>query len=253
MHVILVHGAGGSSATWSSVAALLDARGIPHTVADNPSQSLTEDTGRVTGLVQAAGEDVVLVGHSYGGAVITNAGRSPGVRGLVYVAAWVPDEGESVQSIVRRYPPAEVSAHFTRGPAGEWIPVIDEASRLALAWDVPEDIWAAAPERVSGDRVFSEVIGTPAWSALPSWYVLATSDKHIRVEAQRDMAMRAGASVVEVDTSHAVPHAAPDRLVEVIEAAVASLAAGDAVPPAIQHEPSDNPALAVVQDGAHYS
>lgn len=219
MHVVLVHGSGGSPSTWSSVVPLLEERGIPVSAVDNPSRSLTEDVARVETVIDSVEEDVLLVGHSYGGAVVTNAGRHPRVRGLVYVAAFVPEEGESVQGIVGRYPAAEVSNFFSRGPAGEWIPTHSEESRQALAWDVPRDVWEAGhhDRRDSGDAIFSERTGAPAWGHLPSWYLLALGDKHIRVEAQRDMAERAGATVIEVDTSHAVPHVAPERVVEVVQ------------------------------------
>ena len=227
MHIVLVHGAGGSASSWSLVTPLLDERGLSYSVADNPSQSLPDDVASVTALIDAAPGPVLLVGHSYGGAVITNAGRHERVHGLLYVAAFAPDEGESVQKIVNSYPAAEVSSFMTRGPDGEWIPDGRPEARQALAWDVPDDIWEARHDdsRVSADAIFTGTTGEPAWRNLPSWYLVATSDKHIRLEAQRDMAARAGAAVSEVDTSHAVPHAAPARVVEVIEQALQSMAA----------------------------
>ncbi|RKT35837.1 pimeloyl-ACP methyl ester carboxylesterase [Microbacterium sp. AG1240] len=222
MNIVLVHGSGGSERSWSLVAPLLASRGHAVIVADNPSQSLEEDTRRVRDLIDPLEGPIVLVGHSYGGAVITNAGVDERVAALVYVAAFVPDAGESVQGIVNSYPPAEVSRFFTRGPAGEWIPEDSPASRAALAWDVPDDVWATRhnDRRTSADAIFTQRTGSPAWATTPSWYLLATSDKHIRVEAQREMASRAGSTVLEVDTSHAVPHAAPERVVAVIEAAI---------------------------------
>lgn len=221
MHVILVHGAGGSDRTWSLVAPLLRERGITVTAADNPSQSLTDDTARVRALIDAADEDVLLAGHSYGGAVISNAGRHERVRGLVYVAAFAPDTGESVQSIVNSYPEALVSSYFSRGPQGEWIPQRTPEARMALAWDVPDEIWEAREEdhRTSGDAIFTETTSDPAWRRLPTWYIVATEDRHIRVEAQREMAARANAEVSEAGTSHAVPHAAPAVVAETIVAA----------------------------------
>ncbi|SDZ42291.1 alpha/beta fold hydrolase [Herbiconiux ginsengi] len=225
MHIILVHGAGGSSASWSLVTPLLDERGLSYSVADNPSQSLTDDVASVNALIDAAGEPVLLVGHSYGGAVITNAGRNENVHGLVYVAAFAPAEGESVQKIVNSYPEALVSSFMTRGDDGEWIPDGRPEARQALAWDVPDEIWEARDDdnRVSANAIFTGETGAPAWQTLPAWYLLATNDKHIRIEAQRDMAERAGAVVSEVDTSHAVPHAAPARVVEIIEQALGSI------------------------------
>jgi pimeloyl-ACP methyl ester carboxylesterase len=226
LHVVLVHGMGGSANSWSLVTPLLDERGLSYSVADNMSQSLTEDVDNVRALIDAAEGPVLLVGHSYGGAVITNAGRHEKVRGLVYVAAFAPTEGETVSEIVGSYPDAEVSSFMMRGPDGEWIPSDRTDAREVLAWDIPDEIWERRLEdaRPSANAIFTEPTGEPAWRALPSWYVLATSDKHIRVEAQRDMSARAGATVIEVDTSHAVPHAAPERVVEVIEQALAATA-----------------------------
>jgi pimeloyl-ACP methyl ester carboxylesterase len=225
VHIVLVHGAGGSDRSWSLVTPLLDTAGMSYSVADNPSQSLAADVATVTAMVDAANDDVLLVGHSYGGAVITNAGNHDRVRGLVYVAAFATDEGESVSDIADRYPPAEVASFMTRGPNGEWIGEDSEASRLALAWDVPEQIWANrhADNRVSADAIFTETTGRPAWASRPAWYLLATQDKHMPPGAQRDMAERAGATVEEVDTSHAVPHAAPERVVAIIGRALESI------------------------------
>jgi pimeloyl-ACP methyl ester carboxylesterase len=227
MRIILVHGAGGSSSSWSLVTPLLDERGLSYSVADNPSQSLSDDVAHVNALIDASDGPVLLVGHSYGGAVITNAGRHESVRGLVYVAAFAPDEGESVQKIVNSYPAAEVSSFMKRGADGAWIPDGRPEARQALAWDVPDEIWEAreSDSRVSANAIFTDVTDTPAWRALPAWYLLAANDKHIRIEAQRDMAARAGAAVSEVDSSHAVPHAAPARVIEVIDEALDSLSA----------------------------
>ncbi|MBB2975366.1 pimeloyl-ACP methyl ester carboxylesterase [Microbacterium endophyticum] len=224
MHVVLVHGAGGSPASWSLVTPLLEAEGLTFSVADNPSQSLRDDVERVIEIIEAAGDDILLVGHSYGGAVISNAGRHERVRGLVYIAAFAPDQGESVQDIVTRYPAAEVESFMTRGPNGEWLWGDSPAAREALAWDVPAEVWDRREEdhRESADAIFTDLTGEPAWRDLPAWYLLATRDKHIRVEAQRDMAARAGAYVIEVESSHAVPHAAPARVLDVIVRALAA-------------------------------
>ncbi|MBF4586856.1 alpha/beta hydrolase [Curtobacterium sp. VKM Ac-2887] len=225
VHVVLVHGAGGSPSTWSSVAPLLRDRRIPYTLADNAMTSLRDDEATVRALVDGIDGPVLLVGHSYGGAVITNAGTHDRVVGLVYVAAFAPDAGESVSGIVETREPALVSQYMHRGPAGEWIAQVDEESRLALAWDVPEDVLLAARAegRVTADAAFQQPTGEPAWRTRPSWYLVATSDRHLLPAIQRDFVARMGAVVDEVDTSHAVAHAAPDRVVAVIESAVAAL------------------------------
>jgi len=226
MHIILVHGAGGTAYTWSSVLPLLEAHGHAVTVADNFSRSLREDETAVRALIEATEGPVLLVGHSYGGAVISAAGTHERVAGLVYVAAFGPDRDESVQQIVNRYEPAEVSKYMTRGPAGEWISSPDEESWQELAWDVPEAVrtMAKTEKRVSGNSIFTQTNIEPAWSSRPSWYLVASSDKHLRPEIQRFMAGRMGATVEEVDTSHAVPHAAPERVAAIVERALAVLA-----------------------------
>lgn len=224
MHIVLVHGAGGSPATWSSVAPLLRDRGHAVTLADTAMRSLREDADAVRALVDGVEGPVLLVGHSYGGAVITNAGTHDRVVGLVYVAAFAPDEGESVSSIVSAHEPALVSQYMRRGPHGEWIRQDDEESRLALAWDVPQQVHAAAARagRATADAAFQQTTHEPAWATRPSWYLVATSDRHLLPEIQRSFVRRMGAVAEEVDTSHAVAHAAPERVVAVIEQAVAS-------------------------------
>lgn len=226
MQIVLVHGAGGTPSTWSSVVPLLEQRGHEVTLADNLSQTLRADAAAVRSQIGAVDGPVLLVGHSYGGAVITTAGTHDQVVGLVYVAAFGPDSDESVQQIVTSYEPAEVSKYMTRGPAGEWIWSPDEESWRDLAWDVPEAVRLAtrAERRDSADAIFTQSTPEPAWRSRPSWYLVASSDKHLRPEIQRDMAARMGATVDEVDTSHAIPHAAPDRVVAMIERAVGSLA-----------------------------
>ncbi|SKA97558.1 Pimeloyl-ACP methyl ester carboxylesterase [Agreia bicolorata] len=225
MHLVLVHGMGGTPFTWSSVVPLLEERGYSLSLADNLSQSLYDDEANVRALIDAVDGPVLLVGHSYGGAVITAAGTHERVVGLVYVAAFAPDRDESVATIVDAYEPAEVEKYFTRGPSGEWIPAPDEVTWRELAWDVPEAIRLADSRvsRVSSDAIFAEIIVEPAWRSRPSWYLVAASDKHLRPETQRDMASRMGAVTTEVDTSHAVPHVAPERVVATIEQASAAL------------------------------
>ncbi|MBQ9917004.1 MAG: alpha/beta hydrolase [Microbacterium sp.] len=226
MHVVLVHGSGGSAGSWSSVVPLLQEAGISSTTFDGPSQSLHDDVATVRHLVDAADDDVLLVGHSYGGAVITGAGTHPRVRGLVYVAAWVPDEGESVTQLVGEFPEAEVGRWFTRGEDGSWIPDDSPAAREALSWDVPDEVWERKVQdrRTSANAIFTERSGVPAWRDRPSWYLLATSDKHIHPEGQTYMATRAGAEIVTVPTSHAVPHAAPEAVVRTITEALSAVA-----------------------------
>ncbi|MCT2086658.1 alpha/beta hydrolase [Microbacterium enclense] len=225
MHIVLVHGSGGSANSWSAVEPLLRAEGHAVTAVDNPSQSLREDVAAVTSVIDAIDGPVLLVGHSYGGAVITDAGTHPRVRGLVYIAAWVPDEGENVTGLVGRYPEAEVGRWFTRGADGSWIPDDTAAAREALAWDVPLEVWERKvhDRRPSADAIFTERLSGAAWRTRPAWYLIARDDKHIHPEGQQDMAARAGATIRSVSTSHSVSHAAPQAVVDIIGEALASL------------------------------
>ncbi|WP_345801660.1 alpha/beta hydrolase [Microbacterium sp. AZCO] len=227
MHIVLVHGMGGSDYDWSSVAPLLRASGQRVSVADNMSQSLTDDVAAVQALVDAVDDDALLVGHSYGGAVITNAGTHDRVRGVVYVAAFAPAAGEAVRDIVERYEPAEVSHYMTRADDGAWIGVESEEARLALSWDVPEEAMVTRRQRrrASADAIFTHPTGEPAWASKPAWYLVATLDKHLQPAAQRDMAARAGATVEEIATSHSIPLAAPEQVAAFVSHAAASLSA----------------------------
>lgn len=225
-HVVLVHGANGSPSTWSSVTPLLDAYGLRWTLADLAMTSLRADEAAVRAIVDAVDGPVLLVGHSYGGAVITNAGTHERVVGLVYAAAFAPDAGETVSGIVGAHEPALVSRYMRRGPDGEWIAQDDDEARRALAWDVPEDVFrtARAEGRITADAAFQQPTGQPAWASRPSWYVLATSDRHILPEIQRAFVTRMGADVTEVGTSHAVAHAAPEQVAAVVRRAAAAVA-----------------------------
>ncbi|WP_173084562.1 alpha/beta hydrolase [Phytohabitans rumicis] len=168
---------------------------------------------------------VLLVGHSYGGAVITNVGRAAPVKGLVYVAAFAPDEGETVNGIVERYPPAEVSKYMRRGPNGEWESEHTAAYWEEIGWDVrPEQrpVWDAESRR-SENAIFTEPTGVPAWRTLPSWYLVAADDRTLRPEIQRDMAARMGADTVEVPGSHFTPRVRPELVATLIERALESL------------------------------
>ena len=166
MHVVLVHGVGGTPTTWSEVVPLLTAAGRDVTAVTNPLRSLTGDVAHTTAAVDALGGPVLLVGHSYGGAVITNAGRSPRVTGLVYVAAFAPDEGETVNEIVERYPPAEVSQYMRRGPNGEWA---SEHTDRVLGGDRLGPHARAARDRGTPSPAAARTPSSPSRPAMPAW------------------------------------------------------------------------------------
>jgi pimeloyl-ACP methyl ester carboxylesterase len=220
MHIVLVHGAGGTPTTWSELVPLLAGR--EHTLITNPMTSLTDDVAHTLGVVEAIGGPVLLVGHSYGGAVITNAGRSDLVKALVYVAAFAPDQGETVNGIVERYPPAEIAKYMRRGPNGEWASAHTERYWAEIGWDVPVDQRSIsdAESRPSDNRIFSEPTGVPAWRTKPTWYLVAAEDKTLPTRIQRDMAARAGAITSEVPGSHFTPRVRPADVLKMIDQAL---------------------------------
>lgn len=221
MHIVLVHGAGGTPTTWSEVVPLLRAAGRDVTAVTNPLRSLHGDVTHTAAAVDALDGPVLLVGHSYGGAVITNVGRSPRVKGLVYVAAFAPDEGESVNGIVERYPPAEVAKYMRRGPNGEWASVHTDQYWVEIGWDLTDQQRATwdAESRQCDNAIFAEPTGVPAWRTLPSWYLVAAQDRTLRPEIQRDMAARMGATTREVPGSHFTPRVRPDSVAALIQQA----------------------------------
>ncbi len=227
--VLLVHGAGGTPGTWAAVEPLLRSRGHRTLRVVNPLTSLADDvacTCRALERLADDGRPVLAVGHSYGGAVITNAGRDPRVAGLVYVAAFAPRENESVQQIVNRYPPAEVSRYMRRGPSGEWKSERGAAYWAEIGWDLtPEQRAGVLSEhRESADAIFTGTTGEPAWRSRPSWYVVAAQDKTLPPAIQRDMAARAGAVTSELPGSHYTPWTRPEQVAAVILDAAARVA-----------------------------
>jgi pimeloyl-ACP methyl ester carboxylesterase len=228
MNIVLVHGAGATSSTWSGVAPLLGAAGHQVTMVTNSMHSLVDDVANTVAWIDAlnvADDSVLLVGHSYGGAVITNAGRHPQVCGLVYVAAFAPTEGESVEGIVARYEPAEVAKYLRQGPNGESLSVHTTEYWAEIGWDLSTEQRAVfeIDARASAYEIFSQPTGVPAWRLLPSWYMVAAQDRTLRPEAQRDMAARMGANVVEVPGSHFTPLVRPAEVTEMINKAAQSL------------------------------
>jgi pimeloyl-ACP methyl ester carboxylesterase len=226
--VVLVHGAFAESASWSGVIPLLQAAGHRVVAAPNELRSLAGDAASVSAVVASIDGPVVLAGHSYGGSVITNAARGhDNVRALVYIAAFAPADGESVGDVQGE------GSGSTLGETLAPVPLADGTSDLYIrpdrfreqfAADLPEEQAAlmAATQRPARDVVLTDKSGTPAWQTRPSWFLLAGADRNIPVKVQRFMAERAGAQqIVEVEgASHAIPVAHPDRVADLIRAAI---------------------------------
>lgn len=216
-NVVLVHGGFVDGSGWEGVYRALRKDGYAVTVVQNPTISLSDDV-RVTKQAIATLEGpVLLVGHSYGGVVITEAGNDPKVVGLVYIAAFAPDSGESVSSLIKDPPPGAPVPPIL--PPQDGYLFLDKAKfRASFAADVdPEKAEFMAASQVPwGVEALSGSITQPAWKTKPSWYLVATDDRMIPPPAQRFMSKRAGATVVEVPGSHSVYVSRPDAVAALI-------------------------------------
>ena len=232
--VVLVHGAFVDASSWTGVIAELKTAGRDVVAPPNLLRGVGVDAAYLTGFVAALGRPVVLVGHSYAGAVISQTGSDAGnVAGLVYVAAYAPEAGEALGAINTRYPDTPLSAAlrtFTYTyEHGEQATdtYIDAALVLdAVCVEAPAvvaDTLARTQRPASLAAFATAVTGTPAWQRLPSWAVVATADHAIQPQAERDMAKRAGSEVTEIDASHAVPATHPADVAAVIVRAVKAI------------------------------
>src|SRR3954454_22889669 len=228
--VALVHGAFADSAGWNDVVAQLLAEGLNVRAVSNPLRGITHDAAYVASALGQISGPVLAVGHSYGGAVITNAAlRAGNVVGLVYVAAFAPDEGEALQDIEADSKDSVLNSALTqwRYPTGEGdsmgveLAIDPDRFHDAFAADLPEEqarIMAATQRPISAAG-FSELTGTPAWRTLPSWAVVATGDKAAGSDVVRQMAVRAGATTTEVEGSHVIMISQPKAVTDVIRQA----------------------------------
>ncbi|WP_163618139.1 alpha/beta hydrolase [Microbacterium sp. B35-30] len=231
--VVLVHGAFAESASWSGVIATLQSRGVNAIATPNPLRSVTTDAANVRSAVESIGGPVLLVGHSYGGAVITEAAvGSDAAAGLVYVAAFAPDHGETALGLTGQFPGSTLGETVRAYPLGDGTNdlIVDrELFPNQFAGDVPlEDAKiAAATQRAIRDFALGEPqpAETPAWKTLPSWFVFGTGDKNIPAEGLRFMADRAGSlKTVEIEgASHSVMVSNPDAVADLIQDALAHL------------------------------
>ena len=203
--IVLVHGGFVDASGWEGVYDALTKDGYRVTVVQNPTTSLADDVAVTKRAIDALDAPVVLVGHSYGGVVITEAGNHPKVAGLVYVTAFAPDAGESVSSLIANPPPGAPVPPIL--PPQDGYLFLDRAKfGAAFAADVgaKQAAFMADSQVPWGVSALTGAVTTPAWRAKPSYYLVATQDLMIPVPAQRSMADRAGSTVVEVAGSHAI-------------------------------------------------
>jgi pimeloyl-ACP methyl ester carboxylesterase len=232
--VVLVHGAFTDGSSWFGVIRDLQTRGLQVLAPANPLRGIAADSAYLLSLVNAIPGPVLLVGHSYGGAVITNAGaQASNVVGLVYVAASAPDQGETLQEIGARF--AEVPlvsalraavVPISDSTETEIELVVDSRSFPAIfAADLPREVAAAmaVAQRPIAATAFAAPARSAAWRFLPSWYVVATADRVIHPKQQRFYAKRAGSVTVEMDASHAIVVSRPKAIADLIRTALGSL------------------------------
>ena len=219
--VVIVHGAFADGSDWAKVIPLLQREGLQVTAVQNPLSSLADDVAAARRAIDAQPGKVVLVGHSWGGTVITEAGNSPKVASLVYVAAFAPDAGQNTAEQGKGFPVPSGSAHFKADAQG-WLSLTAEGMSQHFAQDLPAAATAVmtATQGPIQAKAFEQTVGTPAWKTKPSWYLLATSDRMIAPEAQAAMAQRAGARVTKVDSSHVPQQSQPEAVAKVILDAV---------------------------------
>ena len=219
-NIVIVHGGLVDGSGWEGVYNVLKKDGYTVTIVQNPTISLADDVAVTKRAIAVQNGPVILVGHSYGGAVITEAGNDPKVAGLVYIAAFALDKGESVSSLIKDPPPGAPVPPLL--PPVDGFLLLDKAKFPAsFAGDVsPEKAEFMADSQVPwGVNALGGTISEAAWKAKPTWYLLTTEDRMLPPDAQRLMSKRAGATVVEVKSSHAVYVSHPQAVAHLIEKA----------------------------------
>jgi len=222
--VVLVHGGFVDGAGWEGVYNILTKDGYNVSVVQNPTTSLADDVAATRLAIAQAQGPVVLVGHSYGGVVVTETGTDPKVAGLVYIAAFAPDEGESVESLIANPPPGAPVPPIL--PPMDGYLFLDKAKfRASFAADVsePKAAFLADSQVPWAVAALSGAVSKPAWRTKPSWYLVATEDKMIPPPAQRQMSTRAGSTVVEAAGSHAIYISKPEAVAALIAKAANSV------------------------------
>ncbi|HEV2730649.1 MAG TPA: alpha/beta hydrolase [Terriglobales bacterium] len=223
-NIVLVHGGFVDGSGWEGVYNILKKDGYNVSIVQNPTISLQDDVAVTKRTLAAQNGPAILVGHSYGGAVITEAGNDPKVAGLVYITAFAPEKGESVAALIQNFP--------SGGPVPPILPpqdgylFLDRAkfpASFAADVDAEKAAFMADSQVPWGVEALSGKISEPAWKTKPSWYLVVTEDKMIPPAAQRSMSKRAGSTVVEVKGSHAIYVSQPEAVAALIEQAANSV------------------------------
>jgi pimeloyl-ACP methyl ester carboxylesterase len=223
--IVLVHGFWGGAAHWSKVIVELDRRGFSslHAV-ENPLTSLADDSHRTEQMVKQVDGPVLLVGHSYGGAVVTEAGDLPNVVGLVYIAAFAPDAGEGLGAITEYMPPAAAANIAPDSDGFVWIAQDKFRDSFCQDLSLPESLVMAVTQKAPVGSTFGDTVTEPAWKKKPTWYQVSTNDRMIHPDNERRMAKRMSPrKTIELEASHASLASQPVAVCDLIEEAASSI------------------------------
>jgi pimeloyl-ACP methyl ester carboxylesterase len=229
-NIVLVHGAWADGSCWSEVIERLQAEGFQVRAPQFPLTSLADDVARLRQVLEFQDGPTIVGGHSYGGQVMTALGdEAPNVAGLVYIAAFGLDEGESLGALLSQGPVTPALVHqFVDARGFVWLSEDDFVNHFAGDVDPARARAMYAAQQPLVSSAFNEVMGTPAWKSLPSWYLVATNDEAIPPDAERQFATRMGATTVEVPSSHVAMVSHPAEVTELVEKAAEAVAAARA-------------------------
>ena len=221
-NIVLVHGAFVDGSGWDPVARILNKAGYNVSIVQEPQTSLADDVAATRRVLALQSGKSPLVGHSYAGMIISDAGNDPSVAGLVYIAAFQPEQGEALLTLAKKYPPAAQS--ITETP-DHFLYIKPENFHADFAADLPvkETNLLAQSQLMPAVAAFSAPAGVPAWKTKPSWAVVATQDRAINPELERFMAKRAHSTVTELKGNHAIYASQPEKIATLIEKAAQSL------------------------------
>ena len=220
-NIVLVHGAWADGSCWNGVIERLQADGYAVTAPQFPESSLAADVARLRQVLHRQDGPTLVVGHSYGGQIMTALGTdAPNAVGLVYIAAFGLDEGESLGALAAQGPPTPALAHLDIDAAGfAWLPEEDFVKHFAADVDPVKARVMYAVQQPIAASAFDDVMGVPAWKSLPTWFLVATADEAIPPEGERQFAARMGATTIELASSHVAMVSHPDEVAQFVETA----------------------------------
>ncbi|MFY9934884.1 MAG: alpha/beta hydrolase [Streptosporangiaceae bacterium] len=220
-NIVLVHGAWADGSCWSAVIERLQASGYNVTAPQFPESSLADDVARLRQVLDRQDGPTVVAGHSYGGQIMTALGTdAPNVAGMVYIAAFGLDQGESIGDLLAQGPPTPALAHLDIDKQGfAWLPEDDFVAHFAADLDPAQARVMYAVQQALAASTLQDVMGVPAWKSFPTWFMVAQNDEAIPPDAERQFAKRMGATTVEIASSHVAMVSHPDDVAQLIESA----------------------------------